>query len=97
MTDEELKCTYRVKVYDGKDNQGKLTFHHELCGKPACEVEIGGTLTTARAVLCSRHKRRADQQSFTSKNGYPFGKVEKKLLKEGYRQDRLPGTGVREK
>ena len=97
MADEELKCTYRVKVFDGKDNQGRPTFHHEACGLPAAEVEVGGTLTSAKAVLCSRHKLQADQQSFTSKNGYPFGKIEKELAKEGYRQDRLPGTGVREK
>jgi hypothetical protein len=92
----DLKCTYRVRIHDGEDMQGRPKFHHQPCGLPAAEVEIGGTLTSAKAILCTRHKRLADLQSFTSKSGYAFGRVEKQLKKDGYRQERLRGTGVRE-
>lgn len=96
MADEELKCTYRIRIDDGKDNQGRQKWKHQLCGRPASEVEIGGTLTSAKAVLCRDHKRLADHQNYTSKLGYAFGKVDKEEKANGYLQERLPGTGVRE-
>jgi hypothetical protein len=83
-----------VRVDDGKTPQGKPLFHHQKCGLPAFEVEIGGLLTKAKAVLCMRHKLQADRETFVSQNGYPLGKVDKKAKKEGYRQPRLEGTGV---
>ena len=94
MADERLTCTAMVKIDDGKDQQGKARHYHRRCGLPASEVEIGGLLTKAKAVLCSRHKLLADRQAFISENGYPLGKVKKDLKKERYVQPRLDGTGV---
>ena len=90
---EELKCTAKVKVADGWDNQGRRMSHQERCNKPAAEYEIGGLLGTAKAVLCVTHKIRADKEAFISKNGYPLGKIDENA--ENYKQDRLPGTGVK--
>ncbi len=94
MPDEGLKCEKQIEKKMPPDNLGRVNVYHEKCGLPASEVEIGGTLTKAKAILCVTHKLQADKQCFTSANGYPLGKIKKALKKEGYRQDRLPGTGV---
>jgi hypothetical protein len=91
---EKLTCTKVVKVSDGKDMQGKPVWYHKKCGAPASEVEIGGLLTKAKAILCVTHARKADKDAFISENGYPFGKVKKKLKEEYYVQPRLRGTGL---
>jgi hypothetical protein len=91
---EELTCTKVIKVSDGKDQQGKPLWYHRKCGKPASEVEIGGTLAKAKAILCLAHRQQADRDAFISQNGYPFGKVSKTDKKDGYIQHRLPGTGI---
>jgi hypothetical protein len=93
---EEIKltCTAMVRVFDSRDNQGKPRYYHKRCGAPASEVEVGGTLAKARAVLCASHAIQADRESFASENGYPLGKVDKTAKEQGYKQPRLPGTGI---
>jgi len=91
---EELKCTKVIKVDDGRDVHGKPRFYHKTCGLPASEVEVGGLLTKAKAILCSRHKLEADRQAFISSNGYPLKKVKKSEKEKGYSQIRLEDTGV---
>lgn len=94
---EPLKCTKIIVVEKGRNNQGKKISIHQQCGEPAAEYVIGGLLTTAKAVLCARHKALADRQNFISSNGYAYGKVDRRAVrKEGYAQTRLPGTGVHE-
>lgn len=78
---EELKCTKLVKIEDPPTPQGKPMFHHEKCGLPASEVEIGGLLTKAKAILCVKHKAMADRESFISTNGFKLGKITKKMKK----------------
>lgn len=94
MPDDQLKCTALVKRDDGRDNTGKYLFHHERCAMPAEEVEIGGLLTKAKAVLCPRHRTQADREAFVSGNGFPIGKIKKAEKEKGYQQQRLPGTGI---
>jgi hypothetical protein len=73
---------------------GREIIYHKKCGLPASEVEIGGLLTKAKAILCKRHKRQADRQAFISSNGYTSGKISAKAKKEGYHQSCMDGTGV---
>lgn len=94
MADEKLTCTKTILVSDGRDAQGRPLSFHKKCGAPAAEYEIGGLLTKAKAVLCIRHKELADRETFTSDRGFPLGKVAEKAKKDGYKQERLPGTGV---
>lgn len=91
---EQLTCTKMIRIDDGLDAQGRPQFYHEPCGAPAIEVEIGGALAKAKAVLCGRHRQMADRSCCLSKNGFPKGKVSKKAKKEGYYQEQMPGTGV---
>lgn len=91
---ERLTCTKLVCVDNGRDAQGRKLAYHKKCGAPASEVEIGGTLAKAKAVLCVNHKLQADREYFTSVNGYPLGKIAKKEKANRYQQTRLPGTGV---
>lgn len=91
---EPLKCTKIVARELGRNPKGKMEYKHVPCGEPAAEYEIGGLLTTAKAVLCERHKNAADRQNFVSQNGYRYGKISRKMKKEKYTQPRLPGTGV---
>ena len=64
MTEQiELTCTKMIRIDDGRDPQGKPVFYHKRCGLPASEVEIGGTLTKAKAVLCAKHKLMADREA----------------------------------
>lgn len=92
---ERLTCTKIVRrEIPGKTPQGKQEYRHVACGEPAAEYVIGGLLTTAKAVLCERHKRMADRQNFVSKNGYTFGNIGRKEKAKNYQQERLPGTGV---
>lgn len=93
-TVEGLKCTKVIRKDAGRDQNGKPIFYHEKCGLPASEVEVGGLLTKAKAILCQRHKIQADRSCFISENGYPKGKVSKEAKKKGYAQERLEGTGV---
>lgn len=97
----ELTCTKMIKSTItkggsrlGKDNEGRQMYEHRRCGKPASEHEIGGMLTKAKSVLCNHHKKQADRESFTSKNGYAYGRIEKRAKDHGYDQERFPGTGV---
>lgn len=96
MSDEVVKltCTKVVKRDGGINNQRKQIWYHEKCGQAAAEYEIGGTLAKAKAVLCVTHKLQADREAFTSTNGFPMGKIDKKAKEKGYQQTRLPGTGV---
>ena len=94
MAEIELKCTKMVARDGGIDPQGHKITYHEKCGKPAAEVEIGGLLGKARAVLCAAHRALADKQAYISKNGYPKGKIDPKAKERGYAQERLPGTGI---
>lgn len=96
MTDE-IKCTKVVARNGGRDEQGRPIVYHEKCGRPASEVEIGGLLTKAKAVLCERHKIMADRDSFVSANGFSKGKINPKAKKDGYSQPRLEGTGIIDK
>jgi hypothetical protein len=90
---DKLTCTKPVLRNDGsRDNQGRLRTWHEKCGAPASECEVGGLLTTAKAILCSRHRILADRESFISSNGFKMGKVEHP---DKYKQRRLPGTGLK--
>ncbi len=90
MSEEKLTCTKIIRVNDGRDNQGKMLSYHKRCGLPASECEIGGLLTTAKAVLCDRCKREADRQAFVSEGGFTIDKKE-----ESFQQRRMPGTGVK--
>lgn len=92
---EPLKCTKIVARELGRNPKGKMEYKHEPCGEPAAEYEIGGLLTTAKAVLCERHKKLADRQNFVSKGGYKYGQVKHKEGRPVFLQERLPGTGVR--
>lgn len=94
---QELKCTKLVKRDDGtRDNQGRLRSWHEKCGAPACEVEVAGLLTKAKAVLCARHRELADRDAFISSRGYKLGQVDHEEAKGNRidKQERLPGTGI---
>lgn len=89
---ELLKCEHLTEIRE-RDQQGKPIVYHRKCNKPASLRTIGGTLTTARAILCDQHAAQADFQTYTSTNGYARGKVDKQAdLK--FSQERLPGTGV---
>lgn len=81
-----MKCTYRIKVDGGKDNQGKKLFWHERCNQPAAERTVSGMLTTAKAILCPHHYRKALNESFVSDRGFRRGKVEEVEKETGYRQ-----------
>jgi len=91
---EKLTCTKLVKVDDGRDQQGKKVYYNKRCGAPAAEVEIGGLLTKAKAILCVTHKMQADRENFVSSNGYQLGKISKAEKEKHYRQERLKGTGA---
>lgn len=95
MTEEaKLTCTKLVKISDGRDQNGKPLWYHRRCGATGSEVKVGGLLGVAKAVLCAKHRALADREAFVSENGYPLGKISKKAKEDGYRQPRLPGTGV---
>jgi hypothetical protein len=72
-----MQCTATVRVSNGKDNEGKALYCHKLCKRGGSEIEVGGTLTTAKAILCAKHAARAKASAFVSERGYPLGKVEK--------------------
>jgi len=93
---EPLKCEKMIRVMDpARDNQGKIIWYHRRCNEPAAEYEFGGMLTSVKAVFCEFHKRMADKENFVSQNGFRHGQVKKKLLRNGYQQPRLDGTGIR--
>lgn len=91
---EPLKCEYPIEKKE-HDQNGKLWVYHEKCNLPASVREIVGTLASAKAILCDKHARAVDAQVFISSNGWPLGRIEKTLKVKGYRQIRLPGTGVK--
>lgn len=91
---EALKCEQVVTRELGLNNQGRMDRYHAKCGAPASEVEVGGMLARAKAILCAKHKAMADRELFTSANGYPDGKISESAQKKKYKQQRLPGTGV---
>lgn len=86
---EQLKCERVVTIDLGRDAQGKPVTAHEKCGLPASETEITGLLTTAKAILCDRHRRAAEDQDFVSQNGFPKGKIDPKAKADGYQQVRM--------
>lgn len=90
MGEEKLTCTKVLRKDAGRDAQNKPVIYHEKCGAPASEVEISGILTSAKAVLCSRHALMAESESFVSKNGFSLGKVSKKAREKGYKQEKFP-------
>lgn len=74
---EQLTCTKMVKINLPPDEQGRKWFYHQRCGQPGAEVEIGGLLTKAKAILCVKHRLKADKEAYISSNGYPLGKIKK--------------------
>ena len=84
---KELKCTEVVERDNGHDTRGRLVIYHEKCGAPAAEVTIDGILTSAKAVLCGRHKAIAERESFSNENGYRAAR--KKAKEDDPRQMRL--------
>lgn len=82
----ELKCEKRVRIDDGRDQQGRRLFHHERCNAPAMECELSGLLTTAKSILCAKHKAQAEHECFISANGFRKDQVSKEAKANHYRQ-----------
>lgn len=83
---EKLTCQKLVKRDGGRDPQNKPLTYHEKCGQPASEIEVAGMLTTAKAVLCAKHRAQAEHESFVSKNGYRKGQIDERATGNGYQQ-----------
>jgi hypothetical protein len=93
----ELKCEKVVKRSDGaRDNQGRLRAWHGKCGAPAAQCEIVGPLSTAKAILCARHRKDAEDEIFVSDHGFAKGQVgDVPSGKKKHQQIPMPGIGVR--
>ena len=91
-----MKCTRIIEVID-RNSAGRIVWHYRrVCGEPAEEIEVGGMLTTAKAVLCAKHRMEAQQECAVSKRGYKIGRLSKTEAQEDkhYHQELLPGTGL---
>lgn len=75
-TTAKLTCTHMLRINDGHDGQGRPLSHHRRCRADASEIEIKGMLTTAKAILCSRHAKMANEDAFISERGWPLGKTQ---------------------
>jgi hypothetical protein len=78
--EKELKCTATVLVTIGKKSW------HERCGQAAAEYVLTGDLTSAKAILCRRHKQAADAQIKRGREG----KAKKRRVEP--RQLTIPGA-----
>jgi hypothetical protein len=65
---DHMQCTATVRVSGRKA---------ERCKAPGREIEVGGALTTAKAILCAKHTALAKAEASISERGYPLGKVKR--------------------
>jgi hypothetical protein len=60
---EQLTCEKEVHVVKRAPTGKLIESYHRKCGAPAAECVFAGTLTTAKAVLCDRHRQMAAKQA----------------------------------
>lgn len=58
-----MTCEKEIQIVKRAPSGKLIEKYHRRCNQPAAECVFGGALTTAKAILCDRHRAQAAKQA----------------------------------